>query len=100
MNTRGQTPICNTCLTTIDFVQANSSCINCNDVTNAAVNAISIARQLGVPKYGPSSWREQTKEEHMTHAVMHMNLLARNDISEDHLSHAICRLAMARALDK
>lgn len=78
-------------------VQANvmeADCDECSDITNAAVDAISVARQDG-----PTSWRDISIKEHLNHAIEHANAaFFGEEGGEDHLSHAICRLAMAKAL--
>lgn len=84
-------------------------CRDCIDLVNTARQAISVARQVGVPKYGPSSWRDDNT--HLLRAYEHLRMLLLEkgidpnwpiryayEPNEDHLSHAICRLAMAKAL--
>lgn len=85
-------------------------CNDCDDIIHSAFVAISAARQIGVPKYGPSSWRDD--KEHINKGFWHIVTLQEDDEhlfdepispysyepNEDHLSHAICRLAMAKAL--
>mgnify|MGYP001559818067 CR=1 FL=1 len=93
-------------------VEANtgSVCKDCRDIVNAAIVGIDAARCIGVPKYGPSSWRDD--KEHIWKAYLHIQAylielgldpeeypdIPDYDVDEDHLSHAICRLAMAKAL--
>lgn len=73
-------------------------CDDCGEIIRRVYAAISTARQVGVPKYNPTSWRHIDPSEHMLHAIEHMRLVGLGDSSEPHLSHAICRLAMAKAI--
>lgn len=84
----------------IDYWDANEECDDCRQLLDAASDAIAIARRVGVPKYGPSSWCDISVQEHLNHAIAHARLAynMKHTDGEDHLSHAICRLAMARAL--
>lgn len=84
-------------------------CNECFFLVDKAVEALSVARTIGVPRYGPSSWRDVPVQEHLEHASKHiynarkqapirlMEGMIIND-DEDHIAHAICRLVMARAL--
>lgn len=86
-------------------------CDACSELMNACEDALSIARRIGVSKYGPSSWRDVPIQEHLEHALIHVQIEInkrvfniKDDTSgnvskgEDHIAHAICRLVMARAL--
>lgn len=77
-------------------------CKECQSLINIAIEAISIARRIGVPRYGPSSWRDISVQEHLEHASKHVyqarKFYVDNAEDEDHLAHAICRLVMAKAL--
>jgi len=49
------------------------------------------------------AWKEQSELDHIKHALMHLGILhsdimTSHNSSEDHLAHAITRLAMARAI--
>lgn len=74
-------------------------CEECIDLCDKAIEAISIARRVGVPKYGAGSWQQVPVREHLNHAIAHARLAYKNDSTESHLSHAICRLVMAKALE-
>lgn len=78
-------------------------CRECDTLIGVLFQALSTARRVGVPKYGPSSWRDVSEREHLLHASEHITwwlIGSGSDKSsgEDHLSHAICRLAMAKAI--
>lgn len=93
--------------TTIVNLPGTIRCQECYTITEAALEAIRTARLIGVSKYGPSSWCDISVQEHLNHAAIHLEdgihkLMAPDyhpvDDKEDHLSHAICRLAMVKAL--
>lgn len=86
---------CEFCGHASELQAPNDWCEECNHLVDTAVGAIKIARRVGVPRYGPSSWKEIHTQEHIFHAVNHLHSET-ND--EDHLAHAICRLVMARAI--
>lgn len=95
---------CELCGYASELQAPNDWCEECNHIVDAAVEAIRVARRVGVPKYGPSSWRDVSEREHLLHASEHITwwlIGSGSDKSsgEDHLSHAICRLAMAKALE-
>lgn len=84
---------------------SNNSCLECTKLVDAAVAAIRKARRDGVPKYGPNLWKTLSVTEHLEHAKDHMMYLdfsrmGINPTGEDHLSHAICRLVMAMAVNE
>jgi len=73
-----------------------SYCGQCCVLLRMAKQALSTARRVGVPLYGPSSWRDVSVQGHKDHALSH--IVNTFDTDEDHLAHAICRLVMAKAL--
>lgn len=84
-------------------------CNECATLLTAVQDTLGIARHIGVPKYGPSSWRNVSVQEHLEHASKHIYQARRQaperliegmiiDDNEDHIAHAICRLVMAKAL--
>ncbi len=48
----------------------------------------------GARKYGPDNWRGSTPRELMDHVLLHLILYLCGDKQDDHLGHALCRLAM------
>jgi len=54
----------------------------------------------GASKYAPDSWRTYGAEAHVQHAMDHLLEYAFGNDVEDNLSHALCRIAMAKSLDK
>lgn len=78
------------------------TCAECAILCDIVWNALAVARSIGVPHYGPSSWRDVSITEHLEHASKHIyqerKFYTDNAEEEDHLAHAICRLAMAKAL--
>lgn len=53
----------------------------------------------GAQKYGPSNWRKIPVEDHINHALVHINAYMAGDNQDDHLGHAFCRMMFAVALD-
>lgn len=53
----------------------------------------------GAQDHGEDSWRNDTVESHVNHAIAHMYAWLGGDKSEDHLGHAFCRAMFAVALD-
>ena len=53
----------------------------------------------GAKKYAANNWRRIPYEEHISHALEHLFLLMNGDQSDDHLGHALCRLAFAVAME-
>ena len=53
----------------------------------------------GARKYAPNNWRKIPYEEHISHALEHLFLLLDGDLNDDHLGHALCRLAFAVATE-
>lgn len=95
--------LCNICLESRTDVGPPFFCDECQKLVDVCVEALRIARQVGVPKYGPSSWRDVPVQEHINHASKHLHpgrkFYTDTDVDvEDHLAHAICRLVMARVL--
>jgi Domain of unknown function (DUF5664) len=54
---------------------------------------------LGARKYAVNNWRAIEYEAHLNHALMHLVALMNGDRSDDHLGHALCRLAFAVATE-
>jgi len=44
------------------------------------------------------SWRRQTVQEHVQHALRHLHAYEAGDVGDDHLAHALTRCAMATQL--
>lgn len=61
------------------------------------LGAIAVARVVkgGLTKYGRDNWRGLTAEDHIEHAMMHLAAWFAGDRTDDHLSHAGCRLLFA-----
>ena len=55
---------------------------------------------FGARKYAANNWRHIPYEEHISHALEHLFLLLDGDESDDHLGHALCRLAFAVATEQ
>lgn len=53
----------------------------------------------GALRYAENNWRRIPFEEHLSHALEHLFLLMNGDASDDHLGHALTRLAFAVAME-
>lgn len=49
----------------------------------------------GAAKYGDKNWELIPVDDHLNHALNHLFGYLGNDKTEDHLSHALCRLLFA-----
>lgn len=70
---------------------------------NCPFEAIKIVQEVlkvGSLKHPPCSWRKETWEHHLSkaHGHIHNILYDGQVIGENHLAHALCRLAMAVAV--
>lgn len=66
-----------------------------------AIAVIAKVLEENSSKYKPSSWRELPITNHVLHAFQHLEVVhfkEQNKTGEDHLAHALCRLAMAIAV--
>lgn len=54
---------------------------------------------LGAKRYAQNNWRRIPFEDHISHALEHIFLLMNGDTNDDHLGHALCRLAFAVATE-
>lgn len=53
----------------------------------------------GAVKYAENNWRRIPFEEHISHALEHLFLYMDGQRDEDHIGHALCRLAFAAATE-
>jgi hypothetical protein len=68
----------------------------------AAEDVLRVARvsAAGHEAYGPKNYMKLSTEEHINHALAHINEFLTGDQSEDFLAKAICRLYFAMATDR
>jgi len=52
----------------------------------------------GAEKYGVDNWRYIEINDHLNHAIQHIYGYLSGDRTEEHLSHAVCRLMFALEL--
>lgn len=52
----------------------------------------------GAAKYGRNNWRRISYEDNINHAITHLMALLIDDDQDDHLEHALTRLAFAVAV--
>lgn len=65
-----------------------------------ALQAAALTLGHGAVKYGCLNWQQISVQEHLNHALNHINLYQLNDSSEEHLSHALVRLMMAFEIEQ
>lgn len=61
----------------------------------AALFRVAEVLNEGAVKYGDNNWRQIEVNDHINHALNHLFAHLANDETEDHLSHAMCRLLFA-----
>lgn len=54
----------------------------------------------GLEHYPPDNWKLISIEDHLNHALIHLYAWIAGDKSDDHLSHATCRLLFATDLEE
>ena len=54
---------------------------------------------FGAGKYAENNWRRIPYEDHIDHALYHLFSLIDGDTTDDHLGHALTRLAFAVAME-
>lgn len=69
-------------------------------IPQEALRAVARVMGHGTRKYGPKNWDKIGCEDHLNHALRHINLALLDDTEDEpgtkaHLSHAICRLFFA-----
>jgi hypothetical protein len=68
-------------------------------VPSEALLRLSEVVGIGARKYAENNWRGIPYEDHLEHALEHLMLLMDGDKNDDHLGHALCRLAFAVATE-
>src|SRR5271165_515853 len=63
-----------------------------------ALLSLSMVVGQGAERYAVNNWRRIPMEDHVSHALEHLFLHMNGDKDDDHLDHALCRLAMAVAM--
>jgi hypothetical protein len=64
----------------------------------AASKAIRATMEEGRLRGYDGEWMKQSAEKHLDHADKHLTMLELDNRDEDHLAHALTRLAMAMVL--
>ena len=65
-----------------------------------ALRAAATTLHEGAIKYGAENWKRITQDEHINHALNHLNLHLLGDTEEEHLTHALVRVMMAYHVDQ
>jgi hypothetical protein len=72
----------------------------CDLLPGRAVLAVAEVLSAGAEKYGPDNWRLIPVRDHVNHALTHLLAFVAGDRSDDHLSHAACRVLFALDLER
>lgn len=65
-----------------------------------AMFAMTKVLKEGFDKYGSDeNWRRISVQEHLNHALIHIYAYLAGDVSDEHLTHAMCRMMFATAVD-
>jgi hypothetical protein len=63
-----------------------------------ALAALAKVMYEGAVKYAPNNWRKCGRNVHINHAIAHLVAYMDGDTQDDHLDHALARVAMAVAV--
>jgi Domain of unknown function (DUF5664) len=61
----------------------------------AAIVRTALVLTDGAARYGKDNWRKIPQTDHLNHAMAHLFAHFGGDTSDDHLSHAACRILFA-----
>lgn len=61
---------------------------------------IAVVLGEGAIKYGEYNWTLIPTHDHLSHAIAHIYAFLAGDVSDEHLSHAACRLLFASYTNK
>lgn len=67
----------------------------CDLLPSGALLRIARVLAAGAKKHGDENWRKIPREDHLNHALMHVLSHLAGDATDDHLTHAGCRMLMA-----
>jgi hypothetical protein len=68
-------------------------------IDGKAMFAMAAVLHEGAEKYAPGNWRLIPERDHLNHALMHIYAYLSGDRTDDHLSHALCRVTFATAVN-
>ena len=68
-------------------------------VPGEAIARIAQVTEYGAERYARNNWRLIAFESHINHALQHLAALLADDRQDDHLGHALTRLAFAVAVE-
>ena len=64
-------------------------------LSNEPLTIIAKVLEEGLKKYPKNNWLLISYEDHINHALCHLYMLIKGDEQDNHLSHALTRIAMA-----
>lgn len=68
-------------------------------IDGKAMFAMAAVLHEGAEKYAAGNWRLIPERDHLNHALMHIFAYLSGDRTDDHLSHALCRITFANAVE-
>lgn len=68
-------------------------------IDGKAMFAMAAVLHEGAEKYAPGNWRLIPTRDHLNHALMHIFAYLSGDRTDEHLSHALCRITFANAVE-
>lgn len=68
-------------------------------IDGKAMFAMAAVLHEGAEKYAPGNWRLIGTRDHLNHALMHIYAYLSGDRTDEHLSHALCRITFANAVE-
>ena len=78
----------------------SASPYRCDLLDGKAILKLSEVLAYGARKYGDNNWRGITLEDHLNHALVHIFAYLAGDTQDEHLSHGLCRMMMAVAVEE
>lgn len=73
----------------------SSTPYRCDLLPPLAVLEVARVLKHGADKYGRDNWRKISVDDHANHVLVHLLSHLAGDASDDHLSHAACRMLMS-----
>ena len=69
-------------------------------VPPTAILEVAKVLEYGAKRYGANNWRDVDIDDHLNHVLAHIYAYLAGDDSDNHLSHAACRILFAVELEQ